>query len=147
MEERRHHMRMRLSVKLGIATALALVVVLGLTYTLFYRSAKADLSRIETGKMTMMGQSIVRGLGTIMYSINAPALSQKLVSDQKSLPGVVRVQVIRPDGVQSFYDNATINKVNAWRHYKAYSPRMFFAHPAHDERKIAGDPRFVDVVR
>ncbi|MGC8529350.1 MAG: methyl-accepting chemotaxis protein [Leptospirillia bacterium] len=147
MEERRHHMRMRLSVKLGIATALALVVVLGLTYTLFYRSAKADLSRIETGKMTMMGQSIVRGLGTIMYSINAPALSQKFVSDQKSLPGVVRVQVIRPDGVQSFYDNATINKVNAWRHYKAYSPRMFFAHPAHDERKIGGDPRFVDVVR
>ncbi len=147
MEERRQHLRMRLSVKLGVATALALVLVLGVTYTLFYRSAKDDLSRIETGKMTMMGQSIVRGLGTIMYSINAPALSQKLVADQKSLPGVVRVQVLRPDGTQSFYDNATINRVNAWRHYKAYSPRMFFAHPGHDERAIAQKARFQDVVK
>ncbi|MHB8368459.1 MAG: methyl-accepting chemotaxis protein [Leptospirales bacterium] len=147
MEERRHHLRMRLSVKLGIATALALVLVLGVTYTLFYRSAKEDLSRIETGKMTMMGQSIVRGLGTIMYSVNAPALSQKLVLDQKSLPGVVRVQVLRSDGTQSFYDNATINRVNAWRHYKAYSPRMFFSHPVHDERAIFQKSRFQDVVK
>lgn len=147
MEERRRHLRLRLSAKIGVATALALVIVLGVTYSIFYQSAKTDLSRLETGKMTMMGQSIVRGLGTIMYSINAPALSQKLVVDQKSLPGIVRVQVIRPDGKQSFYDNATINRVNAWRHYKAYSPRMFFAHPIHDEQKIAGDPHFLDVVK
>jgi len=139
-------MRMNLSVKLGISTAIASFLVLGVTYTLFYRTAKVDLARIETGKMTMMGDSIVRGLGTIMYSINAPALSQKLVMDQKDLKGVIRVQVLRPDGSQSFYDNKTIEKVNGWRHYKAYLPRMFLAHPKHDDSNIASDPRFRDVV-
>ncbi|MEC4683456.1 MAG: methyl-accepting chemotaxis protein [Nitrospirota bacterium] len=139
-------MKMNLSVKLGISTAIALFLVLGITYSLFYRAAKNDLSRIETGKMTMMGHSIVRGLGTIMYSVNTPALSQKLVMDQKNLKGIVRVQVFRPDGSQSFYDNNTIEKVNGWRHYKAYQPRMFILHPKHAESAISRDPRFRDVV-
>ncbi len=139
-------MKMNLMAKFGMATAIALFLVLGVTYTLFYRAAKEDLSNLETGKMTMMGHSIVQGLGTIMYSINAPALSQKLVMDQKGLKGIVRVQVLRPDGSQSFYDNRTIEKVNAWRHYKAYLPRMFLLHPKHVETKIASDPRFKDVV-
>jgi len=145
--ERRRSVRLRLSAKIALSTSVALVLVLGATYTLFYRSAKSDLARIETGKMTMMGHSIVRGLGTIMYSINAPALSQKLVADQKTLPGIVRVQVLRPDGSQAFYDNEAIEKVNAWRHYKAYSPRSFFLHPKHPERDMAGDPRFATVVK
>ena len=145
--ERRQSVRMRLSAKIALFTAVALVLVLGATYTLFYRSAKSDLARIETGKMTMMGHSIVRGLGTIMYSINAPALSQKLVADQKTLPGIVRVQVLRPDGSQAFYDNAAIEKVNSWRHYKAYSPRAFLLHPKHPESDLSGDPRFANVVK
>ncbi len=145
--ERRRAVRIRLSAKIALSTAVALVLVLGATYTLFYRSAKSDLSQIETGKMTMMGHSIVRGLGTIMYSVNAPALSQKLVLDQKTLPGIVRVQVLRPDGTQSFYDNLAIEKVNSWRHYKAYSPRMFVLHPKHQEEALARDPRFQNVVK
>lgn len=145
--ERRRSIRMRLSAKVGLSTAVALVLVLGATYTLFYRSAKTDLAQIETGKMTMMGHSIVRGLGTIMYSINAPALSQKLVVDQKTLPGIVRVQVLRPDGTQAFYDNTAIEKVNTWRHYKAYSPRMYLLHPKHQEQALSHDPRFQDVVK
>lgn len=140
-------MKMNLSVKFGLATAAALVLVLGITYTLFYEVAKTDLSRSETEKMTMMGHSIVRGLGTVMYSISAPALSQKLVSDQKDLKGLVRVQVLRPDGSQSFYDNRTIEKVDGWRHYKAYPLRMFMIRPKHDETRLAADPRFQDVVR
>lgn len=139
--------RLRLSAKLGISTAIALTLVLGATYTLFYHSSKDDLTRVETGKMTMMGHSIVRGLGTLMYSVNAPALSQKLVSDQKTLSGIVRVQVLRPDGTQSFYDNEAINKVNEWRHYKAYTPRMFIQHPKHEEQALSKDPRFKNVVK
>ncbi len=145
--ERKKTIRWRLSAKLGLSSAIGLILVLGATYTLFYRSAKSDLSRIEAGKMTMMGHSIVRGLGTIMYSINAPALSQKLVSDQKTLSGIVRVQVLRGDGIQSFYDNEAIAKVNEWRHYDAYSPRMFMLHPKHEEQALSKDPRFKDVVK
>ncbi len=138
-------MKFSLGKKIQLATALTLLLVLGASGVLVLYSASGDLMKQEKGRSDMMAQSIIKGLSTVMMSVNAPVMSHNLIDDQKKLDGVLRVQMIRRDGVQAFYDNQTIRKVNDWRHYKAYAPRIFFNHPKHRTGHFATDPRFRDV--
>ena len=140
-------MRFSLGKKIQLATALTLLLVLGASGALVLVSASKDLMKQEKGRSDMMAQSIIKGLSTVMMSVNAPVMSHNLIDDQKKLDGVLRVQMIRPDGVQAFYDNKTIQKVNDWRHYKAYALRIFFTHPKHRTGHFATDPRFQEVFR
>ncbi|EAY57799.1 MAG: putative methyl-accepting chemotaxis sensory transducer [Leptospirillum rubarum] len=140
-------MRFSLGKKIQLATALTLLLVLGASGALVLFSASKDLMKQEKGRSDMMAQSIIKGLSTVMMSVNAPVMSHNLIDDQKKLDGVLRVQMIRPDGVQAFYDNKTIQKVNDWRHYKAYALRIFFTHPKHRTGHFATDPRFQEVFR
>ena len=140
-------MRFSLGKKIQLATALTLLLVLGASGALVLFSASKDLMKQETGRSDMMAQSIIKGLSTVMMSVNAPVMSHNLIDDQKKLDGVLRVQMIRPDGVQAFYDNKTIQKVNDWRHYKAYALRIFFTYPKHRTGHFATDPRFQEVFR
>ncbi|AKS22679.1 hypothetical protein LptCag_2455 [Leptospirillum ferriphilum] len=140
-------MRFSLGKKIQLATALTLLLVLGASGALVLVSASKDLMKQEKGRSDMMAQSIIKGLSTVMMSVNAPVMSHNLIDDQKKLDGVLRVQMIRPDGVQAFYDNKTIQKVNDWRHYKAYALRIFFTSPKHRTGHFATDPRFQQVVR
>ncbi len=140
-------MRFSLGKKIQLATSLTLLLVLGVSGTLVLMSASGDLMKQEKGRSDMMAQSIIKGLSTVMMSVNAPVMSHNLIDDQKKLDGVLRVQMIRPDGTQAFYDNKAIDAVNAWRHYKAYSPRIFFTHPRHHTRRFASDPRFREVLK
>lgn len=139
-------MRLSLGKKIQLATSLTLFIVLGVSGTLVLMSASSDLMKQEKGRSDMMAQSIIKGLSTVMMSVNAPVMSHNLIDDQKKLDGVLRVQMIRPDGTQAFYDNKAIDAVNSWRHYKAYSPRIFFTHPRHHTRRFASDPRFREVL-
>lgn len=140
-------MRLSLGKKIQLATSLTLFIVLGVSGTLVLMSASSDLMKQEKGRSDMMAQSIIKGLSTVMMSVNAPVMSHNLIDDQKKLDGVLRVQMIRPDGSQAFYDNKAIDAVNSWRHYKAYSPRIFFTHPRHHTRRFASDPRFREVLK
>ena len=140
-------MRFSLGKKIQLATALTLLLVLGASGVLVLYNASGDLMKQEKGRSDMMAQSIVKGLSTVMMSVNAPVMSHNLIDDQKKLNGVLRVQMIRRDGVQAFYDNKTIQDVNDWRHYKAYPQRIFFSHPKHRTGHFATDPRFLDVFR
>ena len=140
-------MRFSLGKKIQLATALTLLLVLGASGVLVLYNASGDLMKQEKGRSDMMAQSIVKGLSTVMMSVNAPVMSHNLIDDQKKLNGVLRVQIIRRDGVQAFYDNKTIQDVNDWRHYKAYPLRIFFTHPKHRTGHFATDPRFLDVFR
>ncbi|AIA29960.1 methyl-accepting chemotaxis protein [Leptospirillum ferriphilum] len=140
-------MRFSLGKKIQLATALTLLLVLGASGALVLFSASKDLMKQEKGRSDMMAQSIIKGLSTVMMSVNAPVMSHNLIDDQKKLDGVLRVQMIRPDGVQAFYDNKTIQKVNDWRHYKAYALRIFFTYPKHRTGHFATDPRFQEVFR
>lgn len=140
-------MRLSLGKKIQLATSLTLFIVLGVSGTLVLMSASSDLMKQEKGRSDMMAQSIIKGLSTVMMSVNAPVMSHNLIDDQKKLDGVLRVQMIRPDGTQAFYDNKAIEAVNSWRHYKAYSPRIFFTRPRHHTRRFASDPRFREVLK
>ena len=140
-------MKFKLQTKIQLATAVTLFLVLTLCGIFFLMTVSKDLMKQEKSRSDMMAQSIIKGLSTTMMSVNAPVLGHNLIDDQKKLKGVLRVQMIRPDGVQSFYDNEVIDKVNAWRHYKAYSPRTFLSHSRHDTTRFATDPRFRQVMK
>ena len=140
-------MKFKLQTKIQLATAVTLFLVLTLCGVFFLMTVSKDLMKQEKSRSDMMAQSIIKGLSTTMMSVNAPVLGHNLIDDQKKLKGVLRVQMIRPDGVQSFYDNEVIDKVNAWRHYKAYSPRTFLSHSRHDTTRFATDPRFRQVMK
>lgn len=38
----------------------------------------------EKGRSDMMAQSIIKGLSTVMMSVNAPVMSHNLIDDQKN---------------------------------------------------------------
>ncbi len=137
---------MKLQGKIQLAVVGILLVALSLTGGITLYRVSSDLMQQEKSRSDMMGQSIIKSLATVMMSVNAPVLSQKVIDDQKHLPGVLRVQVLRPSGEQAFYDNKVIRKVNDWRHYKAYALRIFKSHPRHDTKHLATDPRFRSVL-
>ncbi|MHB8422455.1 MAG: methyl-accepting chemotaxis protein [Leptospirales bacterium] len=140
-------MKLKLQTKVQLATALTLFLVLTLSGVFFLMAVSKDLMKQEKSRSDMMAQSIIKGLSTTMMSVNAPVLGHNLIDDQKKLKGVLRIQMLRPDGVQSFYDNEVINDVNAWRHYRAYSPRTFLSHSRHDTRHLAKNPKFQQVLK
>ena len=138
--------RLKLQGKIQLSVFLILLLFLSITGILTLYKVSGDLMHQEGRRSDMMGQSVIGSLSTVMMSVNAPVLSQKVVEDQKHLEGILRMQVLRPSGKQAFYDNKVIDRVNAWRHYNAYSRRSFFAHPKHDSGRLGQDPRFKDVL-
>ena len=125
---------------------LILLLFLSVSGVLTIYKVSGDLMSQEGRRSDMMGQSIIGSLSTVMMSVNAPVLSQKVIEDQKHLEGILRVQVLRPSGKQAFYDNQVIDQVNAWRHYHAYARRTFFSHPKNDSGRLGQDPRFKSVL-
>jgi len=125
---------------------LILLLFLSVTGVLTIYKVSGDLMSQEGRRSDMMGQSIIGSLSTVMMSVNAPVLSQKVIEDQKHLEGILRVQVLRPSGKQAFYDNQVIDQVNAWRHYHAYARRTFFSHPKNDSGRLGQDARFKSVL-
>ncbi len=140
-------MKFKLQTKVQLATAATLFLVLTLSGIFFLIAVSKDLMEQEKSRSDMMAQSIIKGLSTTMMSVNAPVLGHNLIDDQKKLKGVLRVQMLRPNGVQSFYDNDVIEQVNAWRHYKAYATRSFLSRPLHDTRRFASNPQFRQVLK
>lgn len=140
-------MKLKLQTKVQLATAATLFLVLTLSGIFFLMTVSKDLMKQEKSRSDMMAQSIIKGLSTTMMSVNAPVLGHNLIDDQKKLKGVLRVQMLRSDGHQSFYDNKVIDDVNSWRHYRAYSPRTFLSHPRHDTKHFANDPKFRQVLK
>jgi len=138
--------QLKLQGKIQLSVFLILLLFLSMTGIMTVYKVSGDLMHQEKRRSEMMGQSIIGSLSTVMMSVNAPVLSQKVVLDQKHLKGILRVQVLRPSGKQAFYDNKEIDRVNSWRHFPFYSRRNFFAHPAHDSGHLAQDPRFKAVL-
>ncbi len=138
--------QLKLQGKIQLSVFLILFLFLSVTGVLTLYKVSGDLMHQETRRSDMMGQSIIRSLSTVMMSVNAPVLSQKIVEDQKHLEGILRVQVLRPSGKQAFFDNKEIDRVNLWRHYRAYSPRTFLFSPKHDSGRFAQDQHFRDVL-
>lgn len=77
-------MRFSLGKKIQLATALTLLLVLGASGALVLVSASKDLMKQEKGRSDMMAQSIIKGLSTVMMSVNAPVMSHNLIDDQKN---------------------------------------------------------------
>ncbi|MHB1756989.1 MAG: methyl-accepting chemotaxis protein [Leptospirillum sp.] len=137
---------MKLQGKIQLSVFLILLLFLSVTGVLTIYKVSGDLMSQEGRRSDMMGQSIIGSLSTVMMSVNAPVLSQKVIEDQKHLEGILRVQVLRPSGKQAFYDNQVIDQVNAWRHYHAYARRTFFSHPKNDSGRLGQDARFKSVL-
>ncbi len=137
---------MKLQGKIQLSVFLILLLFLSVTGVLTIYKVSGDLMNQEGKRSEMMGQSIIGSLSTVMMSVNAPVLSQKVIEDQKHLEGILRVQVLRPSGKQAFYDNKMIDRVNAWRHYDAYVRRSFFSRPKNDSGRLGQDSRFKNVL-
>ncbi|BAM06014.1 methyl-accepting chemotaxis protein [Leptospirillum ferrooxidans] len=137
---------MKLQGKIQLSVFLILLLFLSVTGVLTIYKVSGDLMNQEGKRSEMMGQSIIGSLSTVMMSVNAPVLSQKVIEDQKHLEGILRVQVLRPSGKQAFYDNKMIDRVNAWRHYDAYARRSFFSRPKNDSGRLGQDSRFKNVL-
>jgi methyl-accepting chemotaxis protein len=137
---------LKLQGKIQLSVFLILLLFLSVTGVLTIYKVSGDLMSQEGRRSDMMGQSIIGSLSTVMMSVNAPVLSQKVIEDQKHLEGILRVQVLRPSGKQAFYDNQVIDQVNAWRHYHAYARRTFFSHPKNDSGRLGQDARFKSVL-
>jgi methyl-accepting chemotaxis protein len=141
-----NRVKLKLQTKVQLATALTLIVVLSISGFFVLKDSSHNMMTQETKKSDMMAQSIIKGMSTVMMSVNAPALSHNLIEDQKKVKGILRIQMIRRDGTPAFYDNGTIQEVNRWRHYQAYTQRTFITHPKHDTQKFAHDTRFKKVL-
>ena len=103
----------KLGVKLAVTVTLILIPLLLASFIWLEFRAESMGKNEQEARAAQLGESLVTTLSSIMLSGNAD-IAHFWLERVASVPGVESAKIFRPDGVEAFQDQSTLNLVNSF---------------------------------
>lgn len=111
-----------IGVKLTLAIALVIVLGFGAIVVFYTQQQERNILLQNERAIVQVLESVNQGLQTVMITASADA-ARLFADNLKRVAGMDQINILRPDGMEAFRDNATIHQVNEYRDSFDFKPR------------------------
>lgn len=119
---RRAHRLHSIGTKLTLVISLVIALGFGAIVVFYTQQQEKNFLLQNERALNQVLDSVNQGLQTVM--ITASADVARLYADKlKGVKDIDEIRILRPDGLEAFRDNATINHVNEYRDTIEFKPR------------------------
>jgi hypothetical protein len=113
-----------LSIGTKLTLAISLVIALGFGAIVYFYTQQQERNFLLQNEraLNQVLDSVNQGLQTVMITASAD-VAQLYADKLKGVKDIEEIRILRPDGIEAFRDNATINQVNEYRDTIEFTPR------------------------
>ena len=111
-------------IRYRVLLVVAITVSIGLLATATFYTNHQEQALLAQNERTIrkLTDTITQGLQSVMLAGSAD-IAQSYADQLKRVPGVTELRIMRPNGLEAFRDNKTINDVNQRRGEEIFFPR------------------------
>ncbi len=112
------------SIGTKLTLAISLVIALGFGAIVYFYTQQQERNFLLQNEraLNQVLDSVNQGLQTVMITASAD-VAQLYADKLKGVKDIEEIRILRPDGIEAFRDNATINQVNEYRDTIEFTPR------------------------